>query len=137
MFPLLFVLAVTAIKDAYEDYRRYRSDRDLNSRTAYRIDVSSGSPQIQETTWARLVVGDIAVVKRDEFIPADLVILDSSGENGICYISSMNLDGETNLKVRRALLPAPTRTDDHHSTYVVQTGIELSWFKWGVCRMQT
>ena len=29
--PLAFVLLVTAIKDVFEDYRRYRSDKELNS----------------------------------------------------------------------------------------------------------
>ena len=32
MIPLVFVLAVTAIKDAWEDYRRARSDKDINNR---------------------------------------------------------------------------------------------------------
>ena len=31
--PVIFVLAVTAIKDIFEDYRRYRSDREENGRT--------------------------------------------------------------------------------------------------------
>ena len=30
--PLLFVLAVTAVKDIFEDYRRYRLDREVNSK---------------------------------------------------------------------------------------------------------
>ena len=32
MIPLLFVLSVTAIKDLFEDSRRHRSDREINSR---------------------------------------------------------------------------------------------------------
>lgn len=31
--PVLFVLAVTAAKDAFEDFRRYRSDKQINSHT--------------------------------------------------------------------------------------------------------
>uniref|UniRef100_A0A915JDU2 P-type ATPase N-terminal domain-containing protein n=1 Tax=Romanomermis culicivorax TaxID=13658 RepID=A0A915JDU2_ROMCU len=30
MMPVLFVLTVTAVKDIYEDYRRYRSDKSIN-----------------------------------------------------------------------------------------------------------
>lgn len=30
MIPVIFVLAVTAVKDAYEDYRRYKSDKRIN-----------------------------------------------------------------------------------------------------------
>ena len=33
MIPVIFVLAVTAIKDAYEDYRRYQSDKKINHLT--------------------------------------------------------------------------------------------------------
>ncbi len=31
MIPLLFVLSVTSIKDGFEDYRRYRSDKKINN----------------------------------------------------------------------------------------------------------
>lgn len=30
MVPVIFVLAVTAVKDAFEDFRRYRSDNKIN-----------------------------------------------------------------------------------------------------------
>ena len=30
MIPVLFVLSVTAVKDGYEDYRRYKSDKKVN-----------------------------------------------------------------------------------------------------------
>jgi magnesium-transporting ATPase (P-type) len=29
--PPIFILTVTAVKDGYENYRRYRSDREINS----------------------------------------------------------------------------------------------------------
>lgn len=31
MIPVLFVLSVTALKDAFEDYRRYKSDKKINN----------------------------------------------------------------------------------------------------------
>lgn len=40
----------------------------------------------------------IKVVK-DEDIPCDMVMLSSSEEDGSCYITTVNMDGETNLKV--------------------------------------
>jgi magnesium-transporting ATPase (P-type) len=42
-------------------------------------------------------------VKDKEYFPADLVLLSSSNPEGICYIETMNLDGETNLKMKKAL----------------------------------
>lgn len=43
------------------------------------------------------------LVKNSEMIPADLMLISSSLENGICYIETSSLDGEKNLKVRTAL----------------------------------
>lgn len=34
--------------------------------------------------------------------PADLVLLSSAHAEGVCYIETMNLDGETNLKLKKA-----------------------------------
>jgi len=42
-------------------------------------------------------------VKDKEYFPADLVLLSGSNPEGICYIETMNLDGETNLKMKKAL----------------------------------
>lgn len=41
-------------------------------------------------------------VLKDEYFPADLLLLSSDNMEGICYIESMNLDGETNLKIKKA-----------------------------------
>lgn len=49
-------------------------------------------------------VGDIVQVLDDEEIPCDLVVLSCDDPDGTCYITTANLDGETNLKVTGALL---------------------------------
>lgn len=41
-------------------------------------------------------------------MPADIVILSTSDADGICYVETKNLDGETNLKVRKALKATST-----------------------------
>ncbi|KAF8850714.1 phospholipid-translocating P-type ATPase [Acephala macrosclerotiorum] len=48
--------------------------------------------------WIDLRVGDIIELRRDEQVPADIVLLSAEGRNGIAYIETMALDGETNLK---------------------------------------
>ena len=48
-----------------------------------------------------LRVGDIVKLERDEAAPADLLLLDSKGDNSVAYIETMALDGETNLKTKQ------------------------------------
>lgn len=52
--------------------------------------------------WEEVRVGDIIRLRRDENIPADMVLLHATGPNGIAYIETMALDGETNLKSKQA-----------------------------------
>lgn len=52
--------------------------------------------------WQDIRVGDIIQLQRDENVPADIVLLHATGPNGIAYIETMALDGETNLKTKQA-----------------------------------
>ena len=53
----------------------------------------------QDKKWKDVKVGDIVEVTADQPFPCDLALLYSKTEDGICYITTANLDGETNLKV--------------------------------------
>jgi phospholipid-translocating ATPase len=57
----------------------------------------------KETMWQDIKAGDYVLMKNDEPVPADVIILSTSEPDGICYVETKNLDGETNLKMRRAL----------------------------------
>lgn len=59
--------------------------------------------QWTRTAWSQLRVGDVVKLSRDEEVPADLVLLHANGENGLAYIETMALDGETNLKSKQVL----------------------------------
>ena len=88
------VLIFTMLKEAYEDYQRYKSDNELNNRGTQKL-VSS---RFEQCKWADIQVGDIVKVEKDEEIPADLLLV--SAPKDIVFVSTMNLDGETNLKDR-------------------------------------
>ena len=39
----------------------------------------------------------------DSFFPADLLLLASANADGTAYVETINLDGESNLKIKKAL----------------------------------
>lgn len=48
-------------------------------------------------------VGEVIKVEKDSFFPADLLLLSSTNDDGIAYVETVNLDGESNLKIKKAL----------------------------------
>ena len=49
-------------------------------------------------------VGDILQVVKDSFFPADLLLLAvPESPDGLAYVETINLDGESNLKIKKAL----------------------------------
>jgi phospholipid-translocating ATPase len=98
--PLAFVVGLSMAKEALEDWRRFMQDMKVNSR---KVAVNKSEGHFGYTHWQQLRVGDVVKVEKDQFFPADLLLLSSSYEDGICYVETMNLDGETNLKVKRSL----------------------------------
>lgn len=54
--------------------------------------------------WKQVVVGDLLLLFDGDPVPADSVIISSSEQDGMAFVETRNLDGETNLKVRRTPL---------------------------------
>jgi len=89
------------MKEAIEDYKRYRQDIEVNNRDVEVFD--SVEQKFVVKTWADVCVGDVITVFKDQYFPADLLFLSAENEEGLCYIETMQLDGETNLKIKKAL----------------------------------
>ncbi|KAJ7489061.1 phospholipid-transporting ATPase 1 [Mycena latifolia] len=62
-----------------------------------------GAAQWERTLWKKLEVGDIVLLRDNEQVPADILVLATSDPDGNCYLETKNLDGETNLKLRKSL----------------------------------
>ena len=100
--PLIFVLSITIIKEAYEDYKRGQRDKELNEKIYKRLDCHSGI--IRDVMAQEMRVGDIIQVNSNERVPADMVCLFTTDKSNTAFIRTDQLDGETDWKVRRPVL---------------------------------
>ena len=62
-----------------------------------------GTDSFISKKWKDIKVGNIVMIQRDEYFPADLILVNSSEQNGLCYVETKNLDGETNMKHKTSL----------------------------------
>jgi len=100
LLPLTMVVTLNGIKDLYENHKRKKSDNEENNSNCLVYD--NLSQDFISKKWSQVKLGEIIKVRNNEPFPADLILLGSSDENGICYVETKNLDGETNLKFQES-----------------------------------
>ncbi|VDK37985.1 unnamed protein product [Taenia asiatica] len=97
--PLGFVVAVTMIREAVDDIRRWLRDREVNNALYTKV-IRKGQVTLPS---AKIQVGDIILLHKNQRVPADMVLLWTSEPNGSCFIRTDQLDGETDWKLRTAV----------------------------------
>lgn len=105
--PLMIFVSISMAKEGFDDYRRHRLDNQENRQMVSSLDkktpVIAGSLNWRKTKWQSLVVGDIIRLRRDEAVPADIVLLSSTSREGsnVAHVETIALDGETSLKIKK------------------------------------
>ena len=100
LVPIIFVLCVSLVRELIEDIYRAKLDRKQNNEITEVYDNSTQSFKKIQT--GKLEVGEIVRVKQDQTFPADLILIDSNLEEGLCFIETASLDGEKSLKIKQA-----------------------------------
>lgn len=78
VFPTVFVVLLSVLREGYEDYFRYKSDKQSNRQSVRRV-LRDGT--VEEITSGEVLVGDILYVGDDEDIPADVLLLGGGVEH--------------------------------------------------------
>nr|XP_025043499.1 phospholipid-transporting ATPase IK [Pelodiscus sinensis] len=128
LLPLSCLLLIRGLRDLIDDIARHRSDWVINStpceilvgkrlgasrklrletRDENSLSATTFSSQLCLKTQRKgrdICVGDIVCLRKDSVVPADLLLLSSSEPSSLCYVETADIDGETNLKFRQALL---------------------------------
>ena len=99
ILPVVIVLIISLIREAVEDYRKYSNDKLANETMVLMYKM----PSFLKQKCSSIKIGNIIKVKKEEMIPADLLIIKTSLSSGFCYMQTSNLDGETTLKPREAI----------------------------------
>ena len=99
IIPLVFVLGVSIIRELFEDLTRHKYD---NINNQEEVIVYREGKFIRERS-EHLHIGEIILVYDNMSIPCDMVLMDSSLNEGVCYVETGSLDGEKSLKQKISL----------------------------------
>lgn len=97
--PLLFIVLVSGIRAASEDWNKHKADSKRNS---YKYEVLKNGA-FTSVKSGEIRIGNIIKIKQDDMIPCDVVFIGSALEKGHCFIDKANLNGETKLEVETSL----------------------------------
>ncbi|RXH90418.1 hypothetical protein DVH24_035182 [Malus domestica] len=83
--PLIFIFAVSATKEAWDDYNRYLSDKKANGKEVWVV-----RQGIKKHIKAQDIhVGNIVWLRENDEVPCDLVLIGTSEAQGLCYVEGL------------------------------------------------
>ena len=122
LIPVMLFVSISMAKEGYDDIRRSKLDKEENEREVLVLDAKKpdatvnasktaevGYPASTSTGWRMkkwqdVRVGNVVLLERNAPIPADVVLLHANEATGSAYVETKGLDGETNLKNKKAIV---------------------------------
>ncbi|CAL5996369.1 Phospholipid-transporting_ATPase IA [Hexamita inflata] len=93
--PLIIVVVISVLKEFIDDLNRWKRDKEINSQPVLTLNGTVKSSDLQP--------GDLILLKKDDRVPADVVVLQTLDPRGLVYIRTDNLDGEIDWKTRQSV----------------------------------
>lgn len=98
VLTVVLILLAQALKDLYEDVKRWSDDKEVNTSLVDRFDAKTGT--FKEVMWREVDAGDLCLITGGSTFPADTLVLASADQSGVFFVGTKSMDGETNLKER-------------------------------------
>uniref|UniRef100_A0A8C0BQ76 Phospholipid-transporting ATPase n=1 Tax=Buteo japonicus TaxID=224669 RepID=A0A8C0BQ76_9AVES len=99
--PLGFVLTVTVVREAVDEFRRYKRDKEMNSQLYSKSYWTFDWNSLFFFSYLKIYL--ISLSPQNQRIPSDMVFLRTSEKTGSCFIRTDQLDGETDWKLKVAV----------------------------------
>lgn len=130
LIPLLGTLLLTGYVHLCDDIRRDKRDKETNHRE---VETLTARGTRKTTKWSDVRVGNLIVLSPGDQIPADLMILCTSQSDSLCAVQTANIDGETDLKGRRAPKAMHSITSKGEDLSVESVGATIGGLTGTVC----
>lgn len=63
--------------------------------------------------WYEIKLGTLVKVEKDTEFPSDMLLLKTSRDNGVAFVDTLNLDGESAMKQKQAIPAIQTLSDEN------------------------
>ncbi|CAI5439375.1 unnamed protein product [Caenorhabditis angaria] len=117
--PLGFVLTITLIREAFDDFVRFLRDKELNGEKYEKLTRDGTRVEVKSSD---IEVGDVIIMHKDRRVPADVVLLRTTDKSGACFIRTDQLDGETDWKLR---IPVPLTQHLPNEAEIMELNCEI------------
>ena len=75
------VLMLSCVKEAFEDFHRYKADKNVNHKSTHVFSYTSGS--YEKRLWKDIGVGELIRLEQNEEVPCDILLLFTHDKNRV------------------------------------------------------
>ncbi|ELP87921.1 phospholipid-transporting ATPase, putative [Entamoeba invadens IP1] len=113
--PICIMLTFSCIRELFDEIRKYHADSKLNSCLYTKLVGPNEHAMVKSKD---IYAGDILILRSNARVPTDGVPLATTNDDGVVYIETAELDGESNLKQRLVPSFCMEKTEEEICTFV-------------------